>query len=302
LSQFEGEQMAWAIEGCTGWLFVYEELARAGAQVHLAEPAQLSVKRGPKRRAKTDAADARLLRELLLLGDVPESWIPPKAVLEGRVTIRLYMDLMEERLGWIERIRATLFHQGAPDLPSLLNTRGRQALSEVDLSARGRQVVETARRQIDRLNGELAELRKQISHAARSQPACRALVQTQYGIGSLLAYAIWAEMGDPRRFSSSSGVVRFSGLDVTVYSSDGKRGRGHLSKQGSPVLRWAFYEAALAATRGGSPDHFYYRQVRGRHPDDRATKIALLSVARRVARRCYHTLRELGAEAWSEAA
>jgi transposase len=55
------------LEATTGWRFVVEELDRVGAAVHLAEPAETSGRRGPKKRAKTDWADARRLRELLLL-------------------------------------------------------------------------------------------------------------------------------------------------------------------------------------------------------------------------------------------
>ena len=62
-----GEVM-FAVEGCTGWRFVVEELRRAGIQAHLAEPADAATARGPKRRAKTDRADARHLRELLAQG------------------------------------------------------------------------------------------------------------------------------------------------------------------------------------------------------------------------------------------
>jgi transposase len=72
---------------------------------------------------------------------------------------------------------------------------------------------------------------------------CRAL-QCHYGIGWLCAVIIWAEIGDARRFSSSDRLVRFAGLDVTVYSSDGKCSPGHLSRQGSPGLRWAAGSAA----------------------------------------------------------
>ena len=60
-----GTSAAFAVEGCTGWRFVVEELQRAGAEAHLAEPADTAAARGPKWRAKTDRADARLLRELL---------------------------------------------------------------------------------------------------------------------------------------------------------------------------------------------------------------------------------------------
>jgi transposase IS116/IS110/IS902 family protein len=66
-----GTSVAFAVEGCTGWRFVVEELQRAGVEAHPAEPADTSVARGPKRRAKTDWADARLLRDLLADGRLP---------------------------------------------------------------------------------------------------------------------------------------------------------------------------------------------------------------------------------------
>jgi hypothetical protein len=40
-----GKQVEVAVEACTGWLFVCEALAAAGAVAHLAEPAQASVAR-----------------------------------------------------------------------------------------------------------------------------------------------------------------------------------------------------------------------------------------------------------------
>jgi transposase len=58
-------------------------------------------------------------------------------------------------------------------------------------------------------------------------------------------------------------------------------------------LRWALYEAAVCAARAGSPDHAYYLQVAQRLGHTRAC----LSVARKLCRRAYHILRELGEEA-----
>src|ERR1700694_1454403 len=89
-----------ALEGCTGWRYVVEELAAAGVGVHLGDPAETAGLRGPKKRAKTDRADARLLRTLLLEGRFPESWIPPAHVLEVRTLGRLYCALMAERRAW----------------------------------------------------------------------------------------------------------------------------------------------------------------------------------------------------------
>ena len=87
--------------------------------------------------------------------------------------------------------------------------------------------------------------------------------------------------------------MRFAGLDVTVYSSDGKRSLGHLSRQGSPELRWAAFEAAKCAARRGSPDYAFYRKHAAKH-DGHNGKNPTLAVERKILRRCYHTLRELG--------
>jgi len=104
---------------------------------------------------------------------------------------------------------------------------------------------------------------------------------------------MWAEIGDARRFSSSDQLVRFAGLDVTVYSSADKRSPGHLSRQGSPELRWATFEAAKCAARHGSPDHAYYQRLATKH-DGHNGKNPTLAVERKILRRSYHTLRELG--------
>ena len=59
------------------------------------------------------------------------------------------------------------------------------------------------------------------------------------------------------------------------------------------VLRWALYEAAHAARRPGSPDRDYYLQAAEQLGGNRAC----LALARKLLKRCYHTLRELGDQA-----
>ena len=272
-----------ALEGCTGWRYVSEELAAAGVAVHLGDAAEIAGLRGPKKRAKTDRADARLLRTLLLQGRFPESWIPPAHVAEIRTLGRLYCTLMDERRAWQQRIHAQLFHQGCPPIRALLTQPGREALAGAELSAAGRQYVDTALRRIDELSAEIEPLRAQLVNFAKRQPGCQVL-QHHYGIGWLCAAIIWAEIGDARRFSSSDQLVRFAGLDVTVYSSDAKR---------SPGLRWAAFEAAKCASRRSSPDYGYYRKLAAKR-DGHNGKNPTLAVERKILRRCYHALRALG--------
>src|SRR5215207_8930472 len=108
----DGQPVAMAVEGCTGWRYVVEEIVAAGFEAHLAEPADTQAARGRKRHAKTDRSDARMLRELLQSGDLPESWIPPTIVFEWRERARLYKTLVDQRSTWVQRIHAELYQHG----------------------------------------------------------------------------------------------------------------------------------------------------------------------------------------------
>jgi transposase len=293
LSGFPANQRAaFALEATTGWRFVVEELERAGIEAHLAEPADTKALRGRKKRAKTDRPDARHLRELLLIGRLPESWIAPSHIQELRTLVRLRKSLVEERTAWQQRIHAQLFHNGYPQERNLLAKDRRAHLERLELPPSARKMVDHALSMIDHINEELAPIEEELRSYARRQAGWRALMG-HYGIGELTSVAILSELGDSRRFSSSRKAVRYAGLDVTVSESDDKRAPGKISRQGAPVLRWAAFEAAQVARRKGSPDHEYYVEAKERLGSNRAC----LAIARKLIRRAHHTLHELGEEA-----
>jgi transposase len=289
----QGRPVRLAMEGCTGWRFVAEEIAACGFEALVAEPAEVQARRGPKRRAKTDRADARLLRELLEKDELPLSWVPPPVVLEWRERIRLYKTLLDQRTAWTQRVHAELFQHGvAVPEAAITAAETRTALLEgtaAALTVAARQRLRVGYQMIDATNAVMDPLRTELTGFARHQPACRALMAAHFGVGPLISVAVWTELGDCRRFCRSAQVVRHSGLDISVYSSDDKRTGGHLTRQGPPILRWAIYEAGKSAARAGSPDRDYYRQVKDRQGGKRAA----MSAGRKTLRRCYHTLRSL---------
>ena len=292
VKRFAEQPLEVALEATTGWRFVAEEFRAAGAAVHLAEPAETAARRGNKKRAKTDRADARHLRELLMIGRLPESWIPPEHLLDLRARVRLRHTLVDQRGEWQQRIQAVLYHHGFPQRNGLLIGENRAWLEALALPPSAREQVSTALQIIDSLDAQAAPITRELRLYARRQPGCRALM-SHYGIGELTAVTILAELGDARRFSSSRHAVRYAGLDITVHQSDQRRAPGHLSRQGPPALRWALFEAAQAARRPGSPDRAYYDQAADRLGGNRAC----LALARKLLKRSFHTLRDLGDEA-----
>jgi transposase len=296
LTGLSGTPTVVAVEAMTGWRFIAEECVRAGVEVRLAEPAETRMRQDRKRRAKTDKLDARLLRELLMQQRLPESWIPPAHILDLRAKVRLRKTLVDQRTEWLQRIHAVLFHHGVPVQPGRLarleGEHAREQLAELDLPVIAQQQITVALGIIEHLNGVLHGLDLELERFARRQAGCKALMG-HYGVGPRIATAMLAELGDARRFSSSRQAVRCAGLDITVHESDARRRAGHLSRQGSPVLRWAAFEAAQCAARPGSPDHDYYLQLKQRLGANRAA----LTIARKLLRRAHHTLRELGEDA-----
>src|SRR3984957_13646638 len=139
LQRFAGEGLEVALEATTGWRFVVEELERVGAEAHLAEPAEAAALKGKKKRAKTDWADARHLRELLLIGRLPESWIAPAHILDLRARVRTRHTLVEQRTEWQQRMHAVLYHHGVAHARKLLTLANRERIAALTLPTAARE-------------------------------------------------------------------------------------------------------------------------------------------------------------------
>ena len=86
------------------------------------------------------------------------------------------------------------------------------------------------------------------------------VIQQLPGIGPVLAAVIIAEIGDVTRFNNAGQLCSWAGLTPRHRESDTKVTRGHVTKQGSRLLRWALIEAIQRAARGHGD-----RRRQGRH-------------------------------------
>ena len=291
VQRFAGREVHVAVEACTGWLFVCDALVATGAVPYLAGQVETCVWRGRKRRARTDRGDARWLRQLLAEGRLPGAWIPPEHVRQWRSRARLRHTLIDERTQWMQRVQATLFHHGVSGTPDKLRTRaGRAFLDGLRLPEDATERIAIALAMIDAIDAQIAPLERELRQLARRQVGCRALMRL-YGMGELTALVTLCELGDVGRLSASRKAVRMAGIDIGVHRSDRRSRVGKLNRQGSPHLRWALYEAALSACRPSSPDHADYLALKARGLSHTR---ASLTIARKLARRSFHILRELG--------
>jgi len=183
LARFAGrDDVAFALEGCTGWRYVAGELAAAGVAAHVAEPADTAFARGRQRHAKTGKTGSRHLGQLLAEGRLPECWIPPSRILECRALLETCHDLRAEHTAWVPRIHAVFFHQGAAALGDGALRTGRdlrapRAAAACHLSPAGQLQVDTALGMLAALEARLDVLRHRLLAAARGLTGARVLAR-----------------------------------------------------------------------------------------------------------------------------
>jgi transposase len=114
-----------------------------------------------------------------------------------------------------------------------------------------------------------------------------AAVQTIPGIGPILAAVFVAEIGDVHRFDRAEQLACWAGLTPRHHESDRHVHRGHITKQGSRLVRWAAVESVQKA-----PKHSPVRQLRDRVETRRGRNIATVAAARRQLELVFYALRD----------
>ncbi len=140
-----------------------------------------------------------------------------------------------------------------------------------------------------RLPWLFSESKKEI--AVRAKPDLRVqALQVLPGVGQLTAMTLVAEIGDITRFPTARKLCAWAGFTPTVRNSDRKIRHGHISKQGSPWVRWVPSEAAQTAKVRSPFDRMYLEIARRR-----GRKIATIAIARKLLARAFYILKEVSA-------
>ena len=171
-------------------------------------------------------------------------------------------------------------------MSDLFGVGGQVFLDKVHLAQAYRVRVESLRDLIESVNREIATLETQSAPYFAGDLGYHA-VQAIPGVGPVLAAIFVAEIGDISRFTSARHLCSWAGLTPTHKESDITVRRGHITKQGSCLVRWAAVEA-VAHQRTDTPIRRHHRNV----GDRRGTKIGRVAAARKLLVLVYYGLRD----------
>ncbi|MGH9548548.1 MAG: IS110 family transposase [Terriglobales bacterium] len=260
-------------------------LAELQFELWIGDAAEIRAKR--VRKQKTDRQDAQLILQLLLENRFPKIWMPSWENRDLRQLLWHRHRMVQARTRIMNQLQAVALNEGLHCKKRLWRERGRQQLESFPLapwaSRRRCDLLEL----LDRLNPTIAELTQAIEQEVEKCPAAQRL-RTHPGVGALTALAFVLIIGDSERFQCGKQIASYLGL-VPLEDSSGKRRRlGHITKQGSSILRFLLVEAAQVTVRSvpeWRSQYFHLAMRRGR-------KIAKVAMARRLAIRLYWMMRK----------
>jgi len=136
------------------------------------------------------------------------------------------------------------------------------------------------------LQVQIDSLEKTLIKHCRADPRYKWL-KTVNGIGDALATVILLETGDVTRFADVGNYASYCRCVGSRHESNGKKkGEGN-TKNGNRYLAWAFVEAANFAVRYCEPARRFYQKKKSR----KNSTLAIKAVAHKLARACYHILK-----------
>jgi transposase len=237
------------------------------------------------RKQKTDRQDAQLILRLLLEDRFPQIWVPSWENRDLRQLLWHRHRKVQARTRIMNQLQAVALNEGLRCKKRLWREHGRQQLESFRLapwaSRRRRDLLEL----LDRLNPTIAELSQAIEQEVEKCPEAERL-STHPGVGALTALAFVLIIGRTERFHCGKQVASYLGLVPLEESSGNRRRLGHITKQGSSMLRFLLVEAAQVTVQPEWRNKFFHLAMR------RGRKIAKVAMARKLAVHLYWMWRQ----------
>jgi transposase len=273
------------LEATYGWYWAADVLQAAGARVHLAHP--LGVKAFAYRRVKNDQRDAEDLADLLRMGRLAEAWIAPPEVRELRELVRHRAKMVALRSGLKAQVHAVLAKEGITiPVSDLFGKTGLQLLDDAPLARTYRMRVVSLLELMDAFDYEIELFRSDIAARLKRHRGYHA-IQAIPGVGPTFAAIFVAEIGDVTRFRGPAQLASWAGLTPRHHESDTTVHRGHITKQGCRLVRWAAVEAVQKL-----PIDSKLRADRDRIAAGRGRSIGKVAAARKLLGLVFYGLRD----------
>lgn len=251
-------------------------LAELNFELWIGDATEIARKR--ERKQKTDRQDAQHILQLLMENRFPKIWVPSWENRDLRQLLWHRHRMVQARTRIMNQLQAVALNEGLRCKKRLWRERGRKQLEAIRLAPWASRRRADLLQLLDRLNPMIVDLTQRIEQEVEKCPEAERL-RTHPGVGALTALAFVLIIGRAERFQCGKQIASYVGLVPLEDSSGTRRRLGHITKQGSSMLRFLLVEAAQVTARSipeWRSKYFHLAMRRGR-------KIAKVAMARRLA-------------------
>lgn len=286
LSPWREELAGVVVESTYNWYWLVDGLQEAGFLVKLANTGAIKKYDGLKHSG--DEADARHLAHLLRLGILPTGTILPPEHRAIRDLARKRMQLVRSRTSHILAIENIMARQQAVKITSnIIKRLTAEGVDQMGLPTDVGLAVQSNLAVIITLGAQIDLLEKRLQERVGERPDY-VLLSSVPGIGRILATIILLETGPIDRFAAVGNFASYARCVDSQHTSNGKKkGEGN-TKNGNKYLSWAFVEAANFALRFCPEAKRFYERKKAKTN----TVVATKALAHKLARACFHILKE----------
>jgi len=268
------------MEACGHYPWFERLLDELGIELWMGDAA--AIRAAVVRKQKTDRRDAEHILRLLIENRFPKIWVPSLEVRDVRQLLVHRHKQVQTKTRTKNQLQAMALSQGVQKKWKLWTKAGRAELEQLPLLPYAAERRQQLLQALDQLESEIAELNRRVEVEVQKRPEAVRL-RTHPGVGSLTALAFVLIIGRAERFQCGKQIASYLGLVPSEESSGDRRRLGHITKQGSSLLRFLLVEAAQLTVRSDPAwrsKYFHLAMRRGR-------KIAKIAMARRLAVRLY---------------
>lgn len=278
LKYFAGGKIYSAYEAGFSGFGLHRFLCEKGIKNIVVHAASIEI--GSRDRVKNDKRDSLKIAAHLSKGSLKGIFVPTPEMEDKRELTRLRSTFVQDR----NRIAARLKHKAnyygliGPEDCKKVSSQWIKEIRENEMKAGLKYTMEALIEEWESLNRKIKELEECLVKQAGEDSELEKVYRSVKGVGKTAARILANELGNMSQFASEGELSSYTGLTPSEYSSGEHIRRGHISRQGKPVLRSTLVQCSWVAIRH-NPE---LRGIFDRISRKAGKKRAIVAVARRL--------------------
>lgn len=258
-----------------------------------------SIKKAANDFVKTNRIDSEKITDQLKSGSLTGIRVPSEPYRHLRHLVDLRHHYLQDSVRAKLRIKSLLLFENIK-LPANISSKNWsnrfvQTLKQIPLKPVVRLKLDALIEDLEHAKKRMLFVLKELRKFSVSQPDIHrnlSLLRSIPGVGPIVSSYLLARIGDPAYLGKMNELAAFVGVVPKERSTGDHVVKSGITHMGNSVLRSLLVEAAWIAIRKDTELEQFYHRIRAKNSGEKASRIAIVAVARKLTARVHRVLKE----------